>query len=375
MSSSTFNAIERWRLILGRAADAEGVVELSGQAAGIDATLELLYDAERRGDLGRSSPRLHRWLGDIRRYFPTPVVQLLQRDALQRLGLTQLLMEPELLEAIEPDVHLAATLLSLQQAMPEQTRYTAQQVVQRVVAELERRLGQALREAVEQAMRRSGRSRRPRPRDIDWRRTIYRNLRYYQPEQQTVIAQRRYGFARRGKALKHIILAIDQSGSMADSLVYAAVFGAVLASVPSLRTNLFVFDTKVADLSDRLHDPVEVLFGAQLGGGTDIAQALAYAETLVQAPQDTIAVLISDLYEGGPAAEMFKRAHALQLWGVRLIVLLALSDEGAPAYDRQNAAALAALDVPVFACTPHHFPELMAAAVAQQDLQHWRSGY
>lgn len=375
MSSPTFDATERWRLILGRAADAEGAVALRGRAAGMDAVLELLYDAERRGGLGRSSPRLHRWLGDIRRYFPTPVVQLLQRDALERLGLMQLLMEPELLEAVEPDVHLAATLLSLQQAMPEQTRHTARLVVQRVAAELERRLGQSLREAVERVMRRSGRSRRPRPRDIDWHRTIYRNLRYYQPEQQTVIAQRRYGFARRGKALRHVILAIDQSGSMADSLVYAAVFGAVLASVRSLRTSLFVFDTKVADLSDRLHDPVEVLFGAQLGGGTDIAQALAYAETLVQAPQETIAVLISDLCEGGPAVEMLKKAHALQRWGVRLIVLLALSDEGAPAYDRQNAAALAALDVPVFACTPHHFPELMAAAIARQDLRHWRGGY
>ncbi|MDW8230857.1 MAG: VWA domain-containing protein, partial [Saprospiraceae bacterium] len=319
--------------------------------------------------LGRSSPRVHRWLGDIRKYFSTPVVQLLQRDALERLGLKQMLLEPELLAAVEPDVHLAAALLSLQKAIPEETRDTARQVVRRVAEELERRLAPALREAVEQATRRAGRTRNPRPRDMDWHRTIYRNLRHYQPELKSIIPQRRYGFVRRGKALRHVILAIDQSGSMADSLVYASVFGAALASVRSLRTHLFVFDTEVADLSERLHDPVEVLFGARLGGGTDIAKALGYAQTLVQTPQDTILVLISDLYEGGSSAEMLKKAQALRAAGVTLIALLALNDEGAPAYDRNNAAALAALDTPVFACTPQQFPELMAAAMTRQKLQ------
>ncbi len=367
---STTDAVERWRLILGQNADPEKNVALDERAAGMDAVLETLYNTERAGGLERSSPRINRWLGDIRRYFPTPVVQMLQRDALERLGLTQMLMEPELLASMEPDVHLVATLLSLQKAMPEQTRHTARIVVQRVAVELERRLGSHMREAVEQALRRSGRTRRPRPRDIDWHRTIYRNLRHYQPEQKAIIPERRYGHARRAKALRHLILAIDQSGSMADSLVYAAVFGAVLASVRSLRTHLFVFDTEIADLSEYLHDPVEILFGAQLGGGTDIAKALAYIETLVLAPQDTIVVLISDLYESGPVSEMLARAQALRGAGVNLIALLALSDEGAPAYDRQNAIALAALDIPTFACTPDRFPELMAAAIARQDLRH-----
>lgn len=341
----------------------------------MDAVLEALYDADRQGGLGRSSPRIHRWLGDIRKYFPTPVVQLLQRDALERLGLTQMLLQPELLASVEPDVHLAATLLSLQKAMPDETRETARMVVRRVAEELERRLAHALREAVEQATRRAGRTRNPRPRDMDWHRTIYRSLRHYQPELKSIIPQHRYGFARRAKALRHIILGIDQSGSMADSLVYAAVCGAVLASVRSLRTNLFVFDTEVADLTEYLHDPVALLFGAQLGGGTDIAKALGYAQTLVQTPQDTILVLISDFYEGGSAAEMLKKAQNLRAAGVTLIGLLALNDEGAPAYDRTNAAALAALDVPVFACTPQQFPELMAAAIARQDLKRWKNDF
>lgn len=371
--NSLLTPTERWRLILGRAADPEGEAALSSREAGMDAVLEALYDADRRGGLGRSSPQIHRWLGDIRKYFPTPVVQLLQRDALERLGLTQMLLQPELLASVEPDVHLAAILLSLQKAMPDETRETARMVVHRVAEELERRLAHALREAVERATRRAGRTRNPRPRDMDWHRTIYRNLRHYQPELKSIIPQQRYGFARRAKALRHIVLAIDQSGSMADSLVYAAVCGAVLASVRSLRINLFVFDTEVADLTEYLHDPVALLFGAQLGGGTDIAKALGYAQTLVQTPQDTILVLISDLYEGGSSAEMLKKAQALRATGVTLIVLLALNDEGAPAYDRTNAAALAALDVPVFACTPQQFPELMAAAIARQDLKRWRS--
>lgn len=341
----------------------------------MDAVLEALYDADRQGGLGRSSPRMHRWLGDIRKYFPTPVVQLLQRDALERLGLTQMLLQPELLASVEPDVHLAATLLSLQKAMPDETRETARRVVRRVAEELEQRLAYALREAVEQATRRAGRTRNPRPRDMDWHRTIYRNLRHYQPELKSIIPQQRYGFARRAKALRHIILGIDQSGSMADSLVYAAVCGAVLASVRSLRTNLFVFDTEVADLTEYLHEPVALLFGAQLGGGTDIAKALGYAQTLVQTPQDTILVLISDLYEGGSAAEMLKKAQTLRAAGVTLIGLLALNDEGAPAYDRTNAAALAAFDVPVFACTPQQFPALMAAAIARQDLKRWKNDF
>lgn len=364
-------SLERWRLILGRAADPEDALSLSGDAAGMDRVLEALYDTDRKGGLGRSSPNINRWLGDIRRYFPTPVVQLLQRDALERLGLAQLLLEPELLAMVEPDVHLVGALLSLQKAMPAQTRDTARIVIRRIVDDLERRLSRALREAVQQALNRSTRNQRPRPNEIDWPRTIYRNLKHYQPELRAIIPEQITGFGRKGKALRQIILLVDQSGSMASSVVYAAVFGAVLASLRSVKTQMVVFDTAVADLSGHLHDPVELLFGTQLGGGTDIHKALSYAQTLVQAPQDTILVLISDLYEGGNRTEMLKKAHALRQAGVSMVALLALSDEGAPSYDHENAAALAALDIPAFACTPQLFPELMAAAINRQDLRQW----
>ena len=164
------------------------------------------------------------------------------------------------------------------------------------------------------------------------------------------------------------MLCIDQSGSMAASVVYASVFGAVLASMRSLDTRLVVFDTAVVDLTDELDDPVDVLFGTQLGGGTDINRALAYCQSLITRPADTVVVLISDLYEGGIRDEMLKRVAAMKASGAQFVALLALSDEGAPAYDREHAAALAALGVPAFACTPDLFPDVMAAAIEKRPL-------
>jgi uncharacterized protein with von Willebrand factor type A (vWA) domain len=185
-----------------------------------------------------------------------------------------------------------------------------------------------------------------------------------------VIPERLIGYGRRTSAVQRdVVLCVDQSGSMASSVVYSAVFAAVLASMRSLRTSLVVFDTAVADLTEQLADPVEVLFGTQLGGGTDINRAIAYAEGLVTRPRDTIFVLISDLYEGGIRDEMIRRVAAMTAAGVQVVVLLALSDDGAPGYDHDNAAALAALGVPAFACTPDAFPDLMAAAIERRDLR------
>ncbi|HRI60027.1 MAG TPA: VWA domain-containing protein [Saprospiraceae bacterium] len=363
--------LEKWRLILGQKADSEQEVSLNTMQQGMDNVLEALYDSQRQGSLGSSSPNVNRWLGDIRRYFPKAVVQVMQRDALERLGLTQLLLEPELLAGVEPDVHLVGALLSLNKALPDKTRETARLVVKKVVEDLEKKLQNPLREAVQSALHRSIRNRRPRTGEIDWRRTIYQNLKHYQPDLQTIIPEHLVGFGRKGHALRHVILLLDQSGSMAGSIVYAGIFGAVLASIRSVQTNVVAFDTAVVDLTEHQHDPVELLFGTQLGGGTDIAKALAYAETLVRVPQDTILVLISDLFEGGDHAVLFKKAAALRRAGVTVITLLALSDEGAPAYDHDNAAVFGSLDIPAFACTPQLFPGMMAAAIRKIDLKMW----
>jgi Mg-chelatase subunit ChlD len=369
--STMSHPLERWRLILGQKADPEEDVPLSDASSGMDNVLDALYDGQRQGSLGSSSPNINRWLGDIRRYFPAQVVQVMQRDALERLGLRQMLLEPELLASVEPDVQLVGALLSLNKVMPAKTRDTARQVVRRIVEDLEKKLSAPLREAVQNALHRSVRNRRPRPNEIDWNRTIYRNLRHYQPDYQTIIPETLIGFGRKGHALRHVILLVDQSGSMTGSVVYAGVLGAVLASIRSLRTNIVLFDTAVADMTEQQQDPIELLFGAQLGGGTDINKALGYAQTLIRTPQDTILVLVSDLFEGGNRAEMLKKAHAIRQSGATVIALLALDDQGAPAYDHDNAAAFSALGIPAFACTPTLFPELMAAAIARRDLQEW----
>ena len=380
-SSSTAPADERlrrWRLVLGgEAADGTGCT-LDGRDAAMDGALTALYGRgdgkgqagkDRSAGLGASAPSVARWLGDIRTYFPSSVVQVMQRDAIDRLGLSTLLLEPEMLEAVEADVHLVGTLLSLNKAMPETTKETARAVVRKVVEDLEKRLATRTRATLTGALDRSARISRPRHHDIDWNRTISANLKHYLPEYRTIVPERLIGYGRASRSVKkEVVLCIDQSGSMAASVVYASVFGAVLASMRSIDTRLVVFDTAVVDLTDQLDDPVDVLFGTQLGGGTDINRALAYCQSQITRPAETVMVLISDLYEGGIRHEMLKRVAAMKASGVQFVTLLALSDEGAPAYDREHAAALAALGTPAFACTPDLFPEVMAAAIEKRPI-------
>ncbi len=363
--------LRRWRLILGEAADETIGFTLTGEALGMDRALGALYDSDRSAGLGSSAPNVARWLGDIRTYFPTTTVQLLQRDALERLKLRQMLLEPELLETVEPDVHLVANLLSLSRVIPTKTRDTARRVVRKVVDDLEKRLRNPLTQAVRGSLNRSQRNRRPRPGEIDWHRTIRANLKNYIAEKNTVIAERLVGYGSRRSALRDIVLCVDQSGSMASSVVYSGIFGAVLATLRAVRTRMIVFDTAVVDLTDELHDPVDLLFGTQLGGGTDIHKALTYCEQVIDRPAQTILILITDLYEGGDREGMIRRAASLAASGVNIICLLALSDDGAPGYDARNAAALADLGIPAFACTPDLFPSLMAAAIQRQDLGMW----
>lgn len=369
--SSEDQRLRRWRLVLGgEQADGTGVA-LDPEALRMDRALAALYDSDRRAGLGASAPNVPRWLGDIRQYFPGSVVQVMQRDAIERLDMKKLLLEPEMLEAVQPDVHLVATLMALRGMLPAKTRDTARAVVRKVVDELTRKLANPLRSAIAGALNRASRTRRPRHAEIDWHRTIRANLKHYQLEYQTIVPETRIGYGRKRSSLRQVILCIDQSGSMAGSVVYSGVFGAVMASIPAVSTRLVVFDTAVVDLSDKLDDPVEVLFSVQLGGGTDINHAVAYCQSLIRVPSETIFVLISDLIEGGVAAELVKRVGSLVVSGVQFVALLALSDQGAPMYDHDLAAKLSALGAPAFACTPDRFPDLMAAAINRQDIAQW----
>ncbi len=366
---------KRWRLILGDCNPDAGIC-LSASEERMDKALSALYDNDgnrRKGGLGASAPKVSKWLGDIREFFPQSVVQVMQKDAVERLNLTQLLTEKEMLETVVPDVHLVATLMSLSRSIPEKNKELARQVVRQVVDELLKRLSNPLQQAVTGALNRSTRRRNPRLREIDWHRTIQKNMKNYQPDYRTVIPEVRIGFGRKRQAVKDIILCLDQSGSMGTSVIYSGIFGSVLASLPSVKTRMVVFDTEVADLTDEMQDPVDLLFGVQLGGGTDIDRALKYCQQHIGRPNDTILVLVSDLYEGGNERSMRQRMSELVASGVQFVMLLALNDDGKPSYDQDNAKFLATLGVPAFACTPDKFPALMAAALEKRDLNLWVS--
>lgn len=370
----------RWRLVLG--ADETSLGERDRR---MSSALTALYGAgedadgagegrKGRGGLGRSAPNVTKWLGDIREFFPAPVVQLVQKDAFDRLGLRQMLTEPEFLAAVEADVNLVADLIALRGVIPEKSKETARQVVGKVVAKLMERLERRTAEALRGAQNRSRRTRRPRHSDIDWQRTIQLNLRTYQPDLKTIIPERLAGFMRHQRRivdLDEVVLCVDQSGSMGTSVVYSSIFAAVMASLPVVKTKLICFDTAILDLTDDLSDPIEVLFGVQLGGGTDINQAVAYCEGKIERPSKAHFILISDLYEGGLSDEFVSRVARMMTMGVNVIILLALTDQGRPAYDANMGARLAALGAPVFACTPDQFPGLMAAALRREDIHAW----
>jgi hypothetical protein len=373
--------LRRWRLILG-GQDQDGVsFALSGDDGAMDLALSALYnrpegkdkDKSKSADLSSSSPRVARWLGDIRKYFPTSVVTIMQKDALEKLNLKRMLLEPELLSSMVPDVNLVATLVALGSAIPNKSKETARMVVAKVCQDLTAKLANPTRQAVSGALNRARRNTNPRHSEIDWHKTIRVNLKHYQSKYKTIIPERRIGYGKKRSSLKDIILLVDQSGSMATSVVYSSIFAAVLATIKAVTTRLIVFDTAVVDLSDKLSDPVDIIFGVQLGGGTDINRAVDYGQSLVRQPAETIFVIISDLYEGGNNQEMLKRVYSLVSSGVKVICLLALSDDGAPAFNHQNASYFAEIGVPTFACTPDQFPEMMAKAISQGDLFQWAS--
>jgi VWA domain containing CoxE-like protein len=384
---NALDRVQRWRLILGRTAEeplracgggaGDGI--LDGPMAEIDDSLGMIYEPEggegqepraRGASLGRSQPRLAKWLGDIRSYFPTDVVAVIQQDAIERRGLRQLLFEPETLGQVVPSIELVGTLMTLKGLIPDETKETARMVVRAVVEEIKKRMQAQIEQSVRGALDRSRHSPLRSLPNLDWKRTIGRNLKNYVQEKKTVIPDRFFFWSRQQRRREwNVIVCMDQSGSMAESVVYGSVTGAILASIPALETHVVVFDTEVVDLTDQCADPVDMLFGVQLGGGTDINRAVKYCEGFVVDPRKTLFLLITDLYEGGNAVELVRRMEDLAQSGVRCVTLLALSDSGVPSYDEQMAKRLRGLGIPCFGCTPGLLPELLAGALKGQDLE------
>ena len=365
--------LERWKLILGPSSDKADPFQLSTEQEEVDELLNAIYGDKDKPGFGKSTNKIKRWLDGIRLQFPTEVVQIMQADALERQGVKEMLLEPELLERIEPSVNLVATILQLQHLIPEKTKSVARNLVQKLVNEIEKKLKPKIQFAVQTATKQHSKPTSPSNANIDWKKTIYQNLKNYRPEIPAIIPDRWFGF-KRGYKLPQIIILVDKSESMINSMIYASIISSVLASMKSVRTHLIFFDTEVTDLTDKYMDPVDILFSVPCGGGTDIAVAMKYAHQQIQNQNQCLLFLISDLYEYGNKNELLSYCKKIKDKQVQLISLLSLNDEGIPDYDIQIAKSFMALDIPCFACNPDRFPELISEYLTADHLPGRQAG-
>ena len=381
--------IQRWRLILGQESrerfEKMGNTELSPEQDLMDQALAAIYNNTESGGFGSggagngpSNPRISKWLGDVRSLFDKELVTVIQGDAMTRCGLKQLIFEPELLEHLEPDVNLASTILLLKDQIPKRSKESVRLFIRKIVEEINRLLEQDIRRAVTAAINRRKHSPIPSAAALDYKTTISRNLKHYSQELHTIVPEHFYFFDRTSTTAANkwtVILDIDQSGSMGESVIYSSIISCILASMSSLSTRIVAFDTNIVDLTEKSDDPVDLLFGFQLGGGTDIDKSVAYCQQYIENPSKTLFFLISDLEEGGNRAALLRRLEEMKESGVTVVCLLALTESGKPYYDAGMAQRIAGLDIPCFACNPQMLPGLLERALRGQDLQEFRKEF
>ncbi|MBR4373435.1 MAG: VWA domain-containing protein [Treponema sp.] len=376
--------ISRWRLILGEEAeDALKDTAPEGEYGGLsekqilmDQTLSAIYGSRdetfsnsRSAGNKKSSPVLSKWLGNLRSLFDNETVVVVQNDAIERKGLKQLLLEPELLESIEPDMNMASLLLELKDQIPSKSKESARHYIKKIVEKINSLLESRIRSSVTASLNKKSHSPLPSASAIDFKYTISRNLKNFNKEVGSIIPERVWFYDRRAKSSKwNIILDIDQSGSMGESIIFSSIMASILASMSSVKTNIVAFDTEIMDLTDLSSDPVDLLFGFQMGGGTDIKKSIEYCQSLVTDPTHTLFFLISDLDEYGSRNGLLTKIQELKDSGVTVIVLLAIADGGKAYYDKTTASEIAKMSVPCFACPPERLPELLAGALMKHDL-------
>lgn len=372
--------LKRWRLILGSGCDEMinslgGAAEMSADDLLMDSALSQIYGNDSGANMtgtagkGASSPKLTKWLGDLRSLFASAEIKVIQNDAIERKGLKQLLFEPEMLNSLEPDISTASLLLMLKDQIPAKSKDNARQYIAKIVEDINRRLSDDIKRSVTAAMNRREHSPIPSASALDYKLTIRRNLKNYDPGLKTILPEKFYFFERVSRsASRTVILDIDQSGSMGESAIYSSVMGCILASISSVKTHVVAFDTAVTDLTEMCSDPVDLLYGMQLGGGTDIEKSVAYCTELITEPEKTTMFLVTDLYEGGNRNGLIRRLGEMKESGVNVIVLLAISDSGKPMFDESIAEKIAAFDIPCFACPPEKLPEMLEAALKKRSL-------
>jgi len=367
-------ALRRWRLVLGRFAQDGLGATLSGPEQRIDAALEFLYNREyeRRGTRVKAPGTLDpsvldvpQWLNEIRELFPRDVVEVVEKHALDRYGLTELLADPEMLAKLQPNEDLLRLLLQFKGRLPAHTRDAVRRIVSAVVDQLKARLEAEVRRAFAGRLNRSRHSRFAASRNFDPKGTLARNLRHYDPVRKAVVVSRPLFFERNTRRLPwDVILCVDQSGSMVDSVIHSAVMASILAGLPVVRVKLVVFDTAIVDLTGVADDPVETLMSVQLGGGTNIGRALAYCERLIETPNRTVLTLVSDFAEGSTPIDLLAVTKRLAEARVRLLGLAALDSQAVPAYDRGMADRLAACGMQIAALTPRAFADWLVAVIS-----------
>lgn len=393
MSGQDPAMLARWRLVLGKVAEHEGLpAPHDPGATEIDGALEYLFEkeappkptehgakrrkvpskkqtrgapsSERTGGLGATVWTIPTWVEKVGELFPVKAKEVMEKELVRRRGIASLLSEPRLLERVEANVELVKILITHKSLLNERTRPLARAVIDKVVTELQRRIKLAVEPVITGALRRDRHSPRQVWRNLDLRRTVWQNLKNYDRDRERLLVERLHFFAAERKQRPwHVVVVVDQSGSMLESAVFSAIMASVFAELPALRTSLVLFDTSVLDLSDRVGQPVDVLLSVQLGGGTDIGQAMRYAAQLVREPRRTILVLVSDFMEGAPPDALVRQTELLFESGVRLIGLGALTYEGRPAYDHHMAGRLRKAGMDILSCTPEELADCMARVI------------
>lgn len=365
-------ALERWRLLLGEPAR-PALGELSETAQAMDAALEWLYGrddgsggaagrGERRAGLGDSVLSVPDWINTVHTLFPREVIERLERDAVERYGIEEVVTNPEVLARIEPSASLLRAVMRTRHLMNPEVLRMARHLVARVVEQLMAQLAREIRQAFSGTRDRRRRSAVKVANNFDFRLTLADNLHRWDPQRRKLFLERPVFVSRTRRHCERwdIVLLVDQSGSMVDSVIHSAVMAACLWNLPGMTTHLIAFDTQVVDLSADVADPVELLMKVQLGGGTDIAHAVAYAAQKLNSPRRSLLVLISDFYEGGNTASLIGQVRALVQSGVKVLGLAALDAEAYPAYDHATAAQLVRVGAQVAAMTPGELANWLA---------------
>ena len=384
----TNDRLRRWRLILGSEAQKrmEGMgygSDLSQEDLMMDTALDAIYNRDMKfgfgggAGKGASSPQISRWLGDVRTLFDKDIVKIIQSDAMERCGLKQLIFEPELLENIEPDMHMASMILTLKDQIPKQSKENAREFIRKIVEQINALLETDLKRAVTASINRKLHSPIPSASALDFQTTIRKGIKDYNTKLKKIIPQKYYFFERSATTAANkytVILDIDQSGSMGESVIYSSIMSCILASMSAIKTKVVAFDTNIVDLSEKCEDPIDLLFGFTLGGGTDIEKSIKYCTKYIENPKKTIFFLISDLEEGGNRAGLLRRLTQMKEDGVIVICLLAISDSGKPYYDANMAQRIANNGIPCFAAAPQMLPRLLEKAMKNEDMSEFATG-